>query len=107
MSDLQNVFGEHLKSLRKSKGLTQDELVELCGLSVQYLGDVERGKANATINVLGKIGQALGVSTAELFDTAEFQVSTEDLREQLRTYISRADSETLRQLYAITRIISR
>ncbi|WP_321402118.1 helix-turn-helix transcriptional regulator [Maridesulfovibrio sp.] len=107
MNDLQSVFGEHLKSLRKSQGLTQDKLAELCGISVQYLGDVERGKANATINVLGKIGLALGVSVAELFDTAEFQLSTEDLRKLMSDYISKADNNTLRQLYGITRIISR
>ncbi len=107
MKDLQGVFGDHLKSLRKSKGLTQEKLAELCGISVQYLGDVERGKANATINVLGKIAQALGISVAELFDTAEFQLSTEDLRKLMSDYISKADNNTLRQLYGITRIISR
>lgn len=48
------------KCLRKYRGLTQMQLSELCGISVSYLSDIERGKANPTIATLIKIAGALG-----------------------------------------------
>lgn len=60
MNDLQTAFGDHLRFLRKAKNMAQEKLAEKSGLSVQYLGDVERGKANPTIAILEKIGSAFG-----------------------------------------------
>lgn len=107
MNDFQNAFGDHLKKLRKSKQMTQEQLAEKSELSVQYLGDVERGKANPTLAIVEKISYALNLSVHDLFDTSEFQASTEELREALQDYVTRADAGSLRQLHAILRAISR
>lgn len=106
MNDLQTAFGDHLRFLRKSRNMTQEKLAEKSGLSVQYLGDVERGKVNPTIAILEKIGSALEVSLVELFDIENFQTHTDDLRQFVQEYVTRADSETIRRLYGIIRIIS-
>jgi transcriptional regulator with XRE-family HTH domain len=107
MNDLQTAFGDHLKSLRKVSGMTQEKLAEKCGLSVQYLGDVERGKANPTLAILEKIGKALDISIVELFDIEDFQADTEELRESIQNHVAKADNETLRRLYGVIRAISR
>jgi hypothetical protein len=48
----------------------------------------------------------LEVSLVELFDIENFQAHTDDLRQFVHEYVTRADSETIRRLYGIIRIIS-
>lgn len=61
-------LGIRVRELRKGKHLSQEQLAERAGLSVQYLGSIERGEANPTLSSLGKLAAALGVSFAELFN---------------------------------------
>ena len=53
--------------MRKEKGLSQDQLAELSGLHTNYVGQVERGEKNLTIETLQKIVEGLGTSLEELF----------------------------------------
>ena len=69
--DMRKLVGENCARIRKEKGLTQERLSELCGLSQQYLSDLERGKRNPTIVTLYEIAQALEVSHLELVAPAE------------------------------------
>jgi len=61
-------FGNHLRTLRLQKGLSQEKLAELAGLHRTYLGGVERGKRNPTLLTLAKIAKALSIPTCELLD---------------------------------------
>jgi len=61
-------FGEQVKLIRKSKGLSQESLAELCGLHRTYVGGIERGERNvALINIL-RIAKALEISPSELLN---------------------------------------
>lgn len=60
-------MGERLRSLRKEKGLSQEELADLANVHFTYIGKIERGEINATIESLYNITEALGVSIIELF----------------------------------------
>lgn len=53
--------------IRKTKKLTQLQLAELSGLDDAYIGAVERGERNFSIDTLEKIVAALGVDPSELF----------------------------------------
>lgn len=59
--------GERIRRLRKNKGLTQEQLAELSGLHTNYVGQVERGEKNLTVETLEKIVRGLGVTLEELF----------------------------------------
>jgi len=63
-------FGEKIKAVRKSKGLSQEKLAELSGLHPTYISDVERGKVNASIYSCFLITKALGISVADLLSQA-------------------------------------
>lgn len=63
--------GVKLKGLRKAKKVTLKELSAETGLSVSYLSQVERGVSSLSINSLGRIAQALGVSTDYFLDPPE------------------------------------
>lgn len=64
--DMRKLVGDNCARIRKERGLTQERLSELCGLSQQYLSDLERGKRNPTIVTIYEIAQALKVSHLDL-----------------------------------------
>ena len=60
-------FGEKIFFLRKSLGLTQDELAFRAGISSSYLSSIERGITDTTISTVKRLAKALGVSIPEIF----------------------------------------
>ncbi len=59
-------FGEHIRTLRKAQGLSQEQLAELSGLHRNYIGGVERGERNVALLNIIRIAHALGMSPSEL-----------------------------------------
>jgi transcriptional regulator with XRE-family HTH domain len=64
--DLKEAMAVNLRRIRHEKNLTQEDLAEQAGLSMRYVGAIERGKASASVTVLGRIADALGVDPCEL-----------------------------------------
>ncbi|HEX8762867.1 MAG TPA: helix-turn-helix transcriptional regulator [Candidatus Saccharimonadales bacterium] len=60
-------FGEKVANLRLKRGLTQDQLAEKTGLSVDTIGAIEQGRRWARLTTLHKLAKGLGVTTDELF----------------------------------------
>lgn len=52
-------FGKRVQELRKQRGLTQEDLADLVGVDRSYMGFVERGERNPTLDKLVKIAKAL------------------------------------------------
>lgn len=61
-------FGNRVRSLRSSKGLSQEHLATLTGLHRTYIGGIERGERNVALLNIIKLSKALGVSLSELFE---------------------------------------
>ncbi len=61
-------FGSRIKQFRSTKGITQEKLAELSGLSRQYIGDVERGIRNISLVNIQKIANALEIKLSKLLD---------------------------------------
>lgn len=68
MDDIVQVVGERIRSFRKERGLSQEELAHQASLHSTYIGQLERGEKNATIESLFKVTNALGITLAELFN---------------------------------------
>lgn len=64
--DMRKLVGDNVSRIRKERGLTQEGLSEISGLSQQYISGLERGKRNPTIVTIFEIAQALNVSHVEL-----------------------------------------
>ncbi|TIP11304.1 helix-turn-helix domain-containing protein [Mesorhizobium sp.] len=64
--DLREVMAINLRRIRHDKNMTQEELADRAGLSARYIGAIERANKSASVTVLGRIAEALGVEAAAL-----------------------------------------
>ena len=64
--DLKEVMAINLRRIRHAKQMTQEELAHRSGLSARYIGKIERANVSASVTVLGRVSDALGVEPAEL-----------------------------------------
>ena len=60
------IVGQKIRALRKQAGLSQEELAEKASLSYKYLGEVERGYVNVSLDSLMRITKALKVKLHDL-----------------------------------------
>ncbi len=59
-------LGDRIRTLRRKRGLTQENLAEALDLSVAYVSLIERGGRNPPFTTVVAIAQALGVSASQL-----------------------------------------
>ena len=64
--DLKEIMARNLRRVRHDKKLTQEELADRAGLSMRYVGAIERGDVSASVTVLGQIADALEIDPGEL-----------------------------------------
>jgi Helix-turn-helix. len=67
MEKIEIRFGRKIKELRMLHNISQEELAFRCGLSKNYISDVERGKRNISLQSIEKIAVGFDVSEKELF----------------------------------------
>jgi transcriptional regulator with XRE-family HTH domain len=67
MSTLRFRFGRRLRQIRRQKDLTQEQLAEAVGISVEFLSNMERGINAPSFETLEKLTQVLQVPPEELF----------------------------------------
>ena len=76
----QNFFknlGKRIRELRKARLLTQEELAELANLHPTYIGAIERGEKNLSIQTLLKIAEGLEVEINDLLAPISGQAAGE------------------------------
>jgi len=61
-------FGLNVARYRKEAGLTQEQLAERCGVVLQTIGHIERGKHGPRFDLLEKLCEVLEVHPKQLFD---------------------------------------
>lgn len=60
------VVAENIRSRRQSLELSQEAFADICGLHRTYIGAIERGERNVTVNTLARVAEALGCSAIDL-----------------------------------------
>ena len=66
MSELSILFGQRVRSTRVSKNISQEKLALSCNLDRSYMGRIERGEVNPTLERIYEIAQALDVTPGDL-----------------------------------------
>lgn len=71
MSQIAKTIGQRIRNYRKILGLSQEKLAELSGCHPTYIGQLERGEKNATLESIEKIAIALQIPLSKLFEKIE------------------------------------
>lgn len=74
-----DLVGFNIRRLRVDRSISQERLAFDSGVDRSYLGGLERGEENPTVDVLDKLAATLGVSLIDLFAPA-----TEEMPKGLR-----------------------
>ena len=67
MTNEKEQLARNLRNYRRENGINQFEFAEDCGVSLETIGRIERGKSNTTIETMELIAARIGVRLADLF----------------------------------------
>lgn len=67
-------YGERLRNLRVSCGLTQEEVALRADITTSYYGQLERGQANPSVGMLEKICAVMGITLADIFTETDTNI---------------------------------
>ncbi|RQW19098.1 XRE family transcriptional regulator [Bacillus sp. C1-1] len=108
MADLQQLVGSNIRSIRKAKNLTQQELAERSNLIDSYIGGVERGQRNISLQTLEKIIVGLEIDAADLLVSDDVQFGdNESLRQTvINEFVAGTSQLSNEQLTSLRRIMN-
>ena len=102
MSDIAKAVGQRIRNYRTQKGLSQEKLAELSGCHPTYIGQLERGEKNATLESIERITAALGISLSKLFEKLDGQEGgAKDIPLACYEFLSAKSKDEQEQLYKI------
>jgi transcriptional regulator with XRE-family HTH domain len=102
MSDTKILLGKRIRSLRRRKDYSQEQLAEKASISGKYVGEIERGQANISIDVLDNLSTALEISISDLLDF-EHESDRNELVRKLTASLKTADDPTLRTIFRLVK----
>jgi transcriptional regulator with XRE-family HTH domain len=71
VKELQAALGERIRELRRKKGFSQEAFADHCGLHRTYMGGIERGEHNLTVQTALTVARGLGITLSRLFSNIE------------------------------------
>ncbi|WP_129691312.1 helix-turn-helix domain-containing protein [Gottfriedia acidiceleris] len=103
MSELLKMVGDRVRYLRKLKGLTQEELAEKAEVHYTYIGGIERGERNISLETFEKISNALNVLPSVIFhnDKPSFPANDLDREEILKFHKQLLESRNTNEILLI------
>ncbi|MFD5021077.1 helix-turn-helix domain-containing protein [Paenibacillus sp. NPDC058367] len=104
MQNIKEVVGARVRELRKEKGMSQEELAHAANLHPTYIGKLERGERNMSVESLDKATQALGITLEQLF--RYIQPSNQDEESMvMEQIINRLYGKSLQEKHTILKLI--
>ncbi len=74
-NDLKTLFGKRIRSLRRLRDLTQEQLAASVGCSTEYISRIERGLVSPSFEILSALANAFHIEVDALFDFSELPTS--------------------------------
>lgn len=97
-----NQIGKQIRIFRKNRGLTQAELGEIVDLPQSYIGSIERGEKNVSLETIERLINALKISPAELFGTMHSS-EKEQVLDSLKVLLLNRDIEEIEIILRLAR----
>lgn len=98
-------LGERIKELRKIAGITQEKLGEKAELSYKFIGELERGQVNVSLDSVVRIAEALGVKIGDVFSREKIPVQKVLIKE--KSPVSGLSSKDIQLIKKTLRLLSR
>jgi transcriptional regulator with XRE-family HTH domain len=103
VESLRRRFGDHVRTLRLARSLTQESLAERADLSVDAIRRIERGAFSPSLETLGKLSSWLQVSLHTLFEQMEPKRGN-GVRE-ICDYLENRDRNELKMVWRVVRAL--
>ena len=103
--NINKALGIKIKSLRKARGLTQEQLAESCNLSVHHISGMERGLHAPSIGALVNLSVALNAPIRDFFEAAPKKKKNEQDRsiDNLLKYLYKTKPSTIKFITSIAK----
>lgn len=95
MKNINKLFANRIKALRKIKNLAQEQLGAKSGISYKYIGEIEREETNPSLDVIGKIADGFGIPLKDLMDFPDKKKSTR--KEDILISLSKCEIDTVKK----------
>ena len=99
--DIKKLIGSRIKSLRRTRGYSQEELAEIIGINSKYLSSVERGQENPTLDLFIRLSQGLKVGMHEIFQIEQEGTGPKLLRKKLKGLVEEIEEGELARVIRI------
>lgn len=99
------LFGRRIRSIREAANLSRETVAEKAKISVNYLGEIERGEKWPKPNMIERIASALGVSPAALFEYEAEEVDSGVLIHKIQQLLAARTTEQLQQALRVLRAL--
>jgi len=99
------LLGRRIRSLRNTKGWTQQELGERADINYKFLGEIERGMQNPSFNILEKIATALEIPPLELFRFEHEVSNRKEIEKQIVRILKTIPDNDVRQIFMLLRVL--
>lgn len=101
MKDIKFIVGQRIRNYRVQKHLSQEQLSELADCHPTYIGQLERGEKNATLESIQKIASALNITQSQLFEKIEETQNDESIPLKSYKFFSSKTIKEQKYLYQI------
>ena len=104
MSDIKEIFGQRVRHYRKKAGISQEQLAELCDLHPTYIGQLERGEKNASLETIMRVSAGLNISPEILFEKIGVEAD-ETIPQQIYNLVLSLSEDKQKEMYEIVKRI--
>jgi len=99
------LLGRRIRTLRITKGLTQQKLGNKADVDYKFIGEIERGNMNPSFKVLVKIAKVLGVELPEILRFEQEISDAKELEIRIRCIVSNLSVEELQSVLMLLRVL--
>lgn len=99
-------LGKRIASIRKAKGLTQQELGEKAQLNYKHIGDIERGVQNPSLTLLQSIADGLDIEIVDFFQISGQADSRDEKIQSINKILESLPDQRVSQVLLALKILS-
>jgi len=99
------LLGRRIRTLRKAKNLTQQELGHQADVDYKFIGEIERGNMNPSFKVLVKIAKVLDVDLPEMLRFEQEISDPKELQIRIREIVTALSTDKLQNVLMLLRVL--